>query len=213
MYEVIYNRIISNLLLWTPSAPVIAAKVPPPTVDANVLQNVGMTESVFMPFSMAKSNIIFGECATHNFDAQKLNNSENKTLNLESSSATNSDSESDTENIFYSTYHDNKRAPPPKVQPSTLATSSACSFKLTIGQGMLTMYSPVRDSANRVIPGQLGEFVIKAQNGYLFSVSNYRGNENLNYMCVQAASVEVYHIGLVPVPAHNPPLVRTRISS
>lgn len=61
MYEVIYNRIISNLLLWTPSAPVIAPKVQPPSVDASVLQNVGMADSVFMPFSMAKSNIIFGE--------------------------------------------------------------------------------------------------------------------------------------------------------
>lgn len=68
------------------------------------------------------------------------------------------------------------------------------------------MYSPVRDSANRVIPGQLGEFVIKAQNGYVFSVSSYRGNDNLNYVCVQAASAEVYHIGLVPVPSFNPPL-------
>lgn len=124
----------------------------------------------------------------------------------ESSSATNSDSESETENIFYSTYYDNKRPPQPKPQPSMQASSSACSFKLTIGQGMLTMYSPVRDTANRVIPGQLGEFVIKAHNGYVFSVSSYRGNENLNYMCVQAAAAEVYHIGLVPVPAHNPPL-------
>lgn len=61
MYEVIYNRIISNLLLWTPSAPVTTPKVQPPSVDASVLQNVGMSDSVFMPFSMAKSNIIFGE--------------------------------------------------------------------------------------------------------------------------------------------------------
>lgn len=61
MYEVIYNRIISNLLLWTPSAPIFTAKVQPPSVDASILQNVGMSESVFMPFSMAKSNIIFGE--------------------------------------------------------------------------------------------------------------------------------------------------------
>lgn len=71
---------------------------------------------------------------------------------------------------------------------------------------MVTMYAPVRDSANRVIPGQLGEFVIKLQTGYVFSVSGFRGNENLNYMCVQVASAEVYHIGLIPVPSANPPL-------
>lgn len=57
-----------------------------------------------------------------------------------------------------------------------------------------------------MIPGQQGEFVIKLQNGSLFSVSGFRGNENLNYMCVQASAVEMYHIGLVPVPSTNPPL-------
>lgn len=64
----------------------------------------------------------------------------------------------------------------------------------------------LQDSANRVIPGQQGEFVIKLQSGSLFSVSSFRGNENLNYMCVQGCAVEVYHIGLVPVPSSNPPL-------
>lgn len=68
------------------------------------------------------------------------------------------------------------------------------------------MYTPVRDSANRVIPGQVGEFVIKAQNGCIFSVSGFHGNDNLNYVCVQLAAAEVYHIGLVPVPLANPPL-------
>lgn len=48
--------------------------------------------------------------------------------------------------------------------------------------------------------------MIKVQNGTLFSVSSFRGNENLNYMCVQASAAEVYHIGLVPVPSSNPPL-------
>lgn len=57
-----------------------------------------------------------------------------------------------------------------------------------------------------MIPGQQGEFVIKVQSCYVFSVSGYRGNENLNYLCVQAASAEVFHIGLVPVPSLNPPL-------
>lgn len=57
-----------------------------------------------------------------------------------------------------------------------------------------------------MIPGQQGEFVIKLQSGSLFSVSGFRGNDNLNYMCVQASAVEMYHIGLVPVPSTNPPL-------
>lgn len=63
MYEVIYNRIISNLLLWVPSAPNNNATKPPPVNIAanNPLLNINMTESVSIPFSMAKSNIIFGK--------------------------------------------------------------------------------------------------------------------------------------------------------
>lgn len=61
MYEVIYNRIISNLLLWSSSAPNNVQK--PQTVhigNSNPLLNMNMIDSICMPFSMAKSNIIFG---------------------------------------------------------------------------------------------------------------------------------------------------------
>lgn len=61
MYEVIYNRIISNLLLWVPSAPNNNTAKPQIKVAANnPLLNINMTESISIPFSMAKSNIIFG---------------------------------------------------------------------------------------------------------------------------------------------------------
>lgn len=63
-------------------------------------------------------------------------------FSLDSSSATNSESDSDSENIFYSTYHDTKRSQH-KPQLNTVQ-SSVCSFRLTIGQGILTAYAPVR---------------------------------------------------------------------
>lgn len=71
---------------------------------------------------------------------------------------------------------------------------------------MLTIYAPVRDSQNHVIPGQLGEFVIKINSAVMFSVNGYRGNEDLGYVCLQAASTELYHFGLIPVPSADPPL-------
>lgn len=64
MYEVIYNRIISNLLLWTPSAPSSnkQQQSQQPHIDAtNPFLNMNMTDSGSMPFSMAKSNIFFGK--------------------------------------------------------------------------------------------------------------------------------------------------------
>lgn len=60
LYEVIYNRIISNLLLWSPSAPNASPKPAPTNATTNPLLNVGMSDSVFVPYSMAKSNINFG---------------------------------------------------------------------------------------------------------------------------------------------------------
>lgn len=124
-----------------------------------------------------------------------------------SSSATNSESEAETESIYYSAYYENKRQAkaPANIVP-IVDNSSKATLKLIIGQGMLTMYSPVRDSANHVIPGQLGEFVIKVNSASVFSVSGFRGNENLNYMCVQASAAEIFHFGLIPVPSANPPL-------
>lgn len=63
MYEVIYNRIISNLLLWVPSAPNNNITKTPQINNGpnNPLLNINMTESISIPFSMAKSNIIFGK--------------------------------------------------------------------------------------------------------------------------------------------------------
>lgn len=69
MYELIYNRIISNLLLWVPSAP-NNNTMKQPSVNigtANPLLNINMTESISIPFSMAKSNIIFGKIFIQNF--------------------------------------------------------------------------------------------------------------------------------------------------
>lgn len=57
-----------------------------------------------------------------------------------------------------------------------------------------------------MIPGQLGEFVIKVNNLHLFSVSSYLGNPNLGYVCLQSKNAEVYHCGLIPFPIQNPPL-------
>lgn len=123
----------------------------------------------------------------------------------DSSSATNSESENESEIIYYSVYDRNKST---KMAPPTTLTdnTSAISFQLNVKSGMLTVYAPVRDSQNHVIPGQLGEFVIKINSAVMFSVNGYRGNEDLGYFCLQAASAELYHFGLIPVPSSSPPL-------
>lgn len=119
-------------------------------------------------------------------------------INFESgSSATNSESEGENDGAFYKK----------KVsQVYKKDYSNAVSFELRVGQGLVTIFSPVRNSRNHVIPGQLGEFALKVNSATIFSVSNYHGNTNLGYVCIQAGNIDLFHCGLIPVPSQNPPL-------
>ncbi|XP_029712827.1 autophagy-related protein 2 homolog A [Aedes albopictus] len=222
LYEVIYNRISTDLLLWEPSAPAATAAA---EASANLsasrvafqepqinLASMGMMDSIYVPFTMCQSAIQLDS----------------------SSSATNSESESDSDGIFYSVYDrssrrlagdaagsggdqrkqhhsahhhgGNRRHQQQHRKASFVDRSNAISFQLNIGQGMLTMFAPVRDAQNHVIPGQLGEFIMKIQSTYVFSVSGFHGNSNLGYLCIQGKAADIYHCGLIPTPANNPPL-------
>lgn len=52
-----------------------------------------------------------------------------------------------------------------------------------------------QDAQNHVIPGQLGEFIIKLQSTYVFSVNGFHGNSNLGYLCIQGKAADIYHCG------------------
>lgn len=177
LYEVIYNRINSDLLLWEGVAPTSDGPIYQHKPDPDVL-NVGMLDSIYSPYEMAKSGI--------NYDS-------------------NSESEVESSDHTFQSIYDDKES---FKQETSVASDqqSDISLQLNIGQGMLTMYSPVRDSQNRVIPGQLGEFVIRLNSVMLFSVNGYKGDENLGYMCIEASAAELFHFGLIPVPCPDPPL-------
>lgn len=184
LYEVIYNRIISDILMWESSVPKpkppeitpMALKKPPDS-----LKNAGMMDSIYAPFAMCKS-----------------------TVNFESSSSTaNSESESESDQIFYSIHEKARQRKSMVVQKDY---SNTTSFQLLIRQGIVTMYAPVRDAQNHVIPGQLGEFVLRVNSSSIFSVNGFHGNTSLGYVCLQSENLEVFHCGLIPVPLQNPPL-------
>ena len=115
-----------------------------------------------------------------------------------------SDSDSfDEEGFFYSTQDRANKAKPTRVSKSG---QSKLTVTLNINHGLLSMYTPVRDSSGNVIPGQQGELILRLGDATLFSVSAYKGNVNLGYTCAIVKDVSLNHCGLTTTPSQSPPL-------
>lgn len=122
MYEILYNRINSDLLMWEASAPSYTALPKRVTHMATSLVTAGMNESLYVPFSMCKSGI--------NYES--------------SSSTTASESESDND-IYYSITAD-QQCKKSLVASAKKTLNSSLAFRLQLGQAIITTYSPVRVS-------------------------------------------------------------------
>lgn len=68
-------------------------------------------------------------------------------------------------------------------------------LNIHIGHGLLCMHTPVRDISTNVIPNHHGEFLVNVEDATVFSVSGYRGNGNLGYVCVNVHDLQLYHCG------------------
>ncbi|XP_014205961.1 autophagy-related protein 2 homolog B [Copidosoma floridanum] len=175
LYELIYNRFNTDLLLWKPSAPKSKHTTHTDTNIGLDLASTLLQESVIPKFSMCKSGIGYG-----------------------------SDSDSDEEGIFHSTTDKaNNRDKQNRVFKN--GQSKICVL-LNINQGLLSMYTPVRDSSHRVIPGQHGEIVLRLDEMTIFSVTSYKGDENLGYVCVMSKEVLLHHCGITTMHSQTPPL-------
>ncbi|XP_031784416.1 autophagy-related protein 2 homolog A [Nasonia vitripennis] len=175
LYELIYNRFNTDLLLWEPSAPrpkYMAHAEPTMGLD---LASTLLQESIYPKFSMCKSGIQYD-----------------------------SDSDSDEEGIFYSTA--DRGAGKQRQNRSLKNGQSKVALTLTINQGLLTMYTPVRDSMRNVIPGQQGELILRLEDAVVFSVSSYKGEENLGYVCSMVKDIALHHCGLITMSSQTPPL-------
>lgn len=116
-----------------------------------------------------------------------------------------SDSDSDEDGIFYSTTEKTNYIKQ-KQNRFIKNGQSKIALILNINQGLITLHTPVRDSKKNVIPGQQGEIILKAEDATIFSVSRYKGDENLTYVCVMVKDVLLYHCGLITISSQTPPL-------
>ncbi|XP_072742677.1 autophagy-related protein 2 homolog B [Anoplolepis gracilipes] len=177
IYEQLYNRFNTDLFLWEPSAP-------RPKYTTHMESHIGLDlastllqESAYPRFSMCKSGIQY-----------------------------NSDSDSDEEGIFHSTTNGKNRKDYQQTRMSSKKAQSKLAITFSINQGLLSMYTPVRDSMRNVIPGQQGELIIRLEDATIFSVTAYKGNVNLSYACAMMKNLSLDHCGLTTSPSQTPPL-------
>ncbi|XP_076234909.1 autophagy-related 2 [Calliopsis andreniformis] len=114
-----------------------------------------------------------------------------------------SDSDSDEEGIFHSAADKSYRQHQNKVSRNG---QSKLALILNIDQGLLCMYTPVRDSMRNVIPGQQGELIIRLEDATIFSVTAYKGNTSLGYVCAMIKEMSLDHCGLMTTPSQPPSL-------
>ncbi|KAK7872956.1 hypothetical protein R5R35_004266 [Gryllus longicercus] len=178
LYELIYNRVNTDMFLWEPSAPKpqpgsSAADGYGVRAAAGVELSTFLQDTLYTTFSMCKSGIQY---------------------------ESDSDSE-DAEGVYYSVYEQRQRQRRrQQLEGGTGSRQSHTALSLAIGQGALSVFTPVRDSGGNVIPGQHGELLIQFEEGSLFSVSGYRGRPGLGYICLQVHQAAFYHNGLVANP-------------
>ncbi|XP_041969393.1 autophagy-related protein 2 homolog A isoform X2 [Aricia agestis] len=164
MYEIIYNRINSDLLLWEPRG------------------TDGLPDCPINP--------AFGACKSAAYDS-------------DSDSST-----SDEDNLYYSTYDGKaKKNAPPKVAQDT-NENEMHNFCLTfkVGEGLLTIYAPVRDSNKRVVPGQTGELSLRAGGLRMCHVSGLRRRARTAQLGLRAADIALYHEPILTIPSEKPSL-------
>lgn len=176
VYELLYNRINSDLLLWEPSAP-----RPQSNQVINTTLGCDLQESIYPMFSMCKSGIQY-----------------------ESESDTDESIEGESEGVFYSICESKLKSK--QIELSQIFGQSFLSFNIHISQGILCMNPPARDTALNVIPEQQGELLLIVEDANIFTVSQYMGDTDLSYVCVQSASASLHHSDLNPTPSQIAPL-------
>lgn len=77
----------------------------------------------------------------------------------------------------------------------TTNIQSFISVKVDIKHGYVYLCPPARDASSNVIPGQKGNLFLSVVNGTIFSVSGYKGDDGLGYVCFTSGNAYLQHNG------------------
>ncbi|XP_078061478.1 autophagy-related protein 2 homolog A-like [Mustelus asterias] len=99
-----------------------------------------------------------------------------------------SDSE-DEDSHFYSAEENGRRR---KMEARRGRTQSFLSAVVNIGKGRVTALTEWKGEAEKTACGLHGELVLDVENGTIFSVSQYKGQPDLSYLCIESSKVALY---------------------
>ncbi|XP_068110885.1 autophagy-related protein 2 homolog B isoform X2 [Hyperolius riggenbachi] len=170
-YEKLYNRISNDLLLWEPTAP------SPVETFENLSYGIGLSVA---------SQLI-------NTFTKDLNSGFKSALHFED------DSGSEEETLQYdyildSNYHCRRRK---KLESPNKHSQSFLSVLVNINQGLVSVYTDVKQPDGKIMEDKHGEFWLEFHTGSLFTVTKYEGFEDKHYLCLHTSSLSLYHQGML----------------
>lgn len=202
VYELLYNRINSDLLLWTPGSHQLVVPASG-SAASDLLFHVGLMDSVYAP--SVSQDISASDEEGHSSE--------------DDSDADGRLSDSDELYAFKSFNQRRRRRRHRRRRRKANAydekQTNECEFAfcLQVDEVVVRMFPPARNAYNQVIPEQHGELVLQAHRLKLLSVKGFCGNENLGYVCLDADNLSASHCGLsstAPSDAkHDEHLLRT----
>uniref|UniRef100_UPI00398F0016 autophagy-related protein 2 homolog A n=1 Tax=Pristiophorus japonicus TaxID=55135 RepID=UPI00398F0016 len=100
------------------------------------------------------------------------------------------DSDSDDEDShLYSVEESGRRR---KMEARRGRAQSFLSAVVNIGKGRVTILTDSKGEAAKPVSGLHGELVLDVESGTIFSVSHYKGQPDLSYLCIESGKVALY---------------------
>ncbi|XP_075148411.1 autophagy-related 2 [Haematobia irritans] len=204
LFELIYNRLNSDLFMWEPTSPYLTG-TPSPSVTEKCfasMHNLGLMDSVYIS-AVQEQPSSSSSILRDPFDGvyEQKPSTATRLKYGDDDDDDNGDTDECNEDDGDFTYHSNTYDENQKDDNKKLV--HRCSVEINIGHATAAVFVPVRDADNHILPEVLGKFLLYVDDLRIFSLNGYCDDPCLAYFCLQVNSVEMYHGGVVPM---NSPL-------
>ncbi|XP_028916332.1 autophagy-related protein 2 homolog A isoform X3 [Ornithorhynchus anatinus] len=107
------------------------------------------------------------------------------------------DSDSEEEDVHFFSVEEPGGPRPAPAKPRSPRAQSSCSTLVTVLRGRITALCEAKGESGRKLEDSHGELVLDVEQGTIFSVTQYRGQPGLGYLCLEADKAALYHRAVV----------------